>query len=89
MVNNIPMNKKWLCEIHAINNITNELQTFISEEYIEAKTLQEAKEIATKDFPYLNPVEELMELEMFTIDINNAEAEIYFLEVCEDYITYN
>lgn len=83
------MNKKWLCEITAINNITNELQTFISEEYIEAKTLQEAKDIATKDFPYLNPVEELLELEMFILDINNAEAEIYFFEVSENFITNN
>ena len=23
------MNKKWLCEIYAINNITKELETFI------------------------------------------------------------
>ena len=83
------MNKKWLCEITAINNITNELQTFISEEYIEAKTLQEAKDIATQDYPYLNPVEELLEMEMFTLDINDAESEIYFLEVSENFITNN
>ena len=89
MENNIPMNKKWLCEIYAINNITKELETFISEEYIEAKTLQEAKQIATQDYPYLNPVEELLEMEMFTIDINDAESEIYFIEVSDNYIKYN
>ena len=83
------MNKKWLCEIYAISNITKELETFIADEYIEAKTLQEAQEIAIQDFPYLNPVEELLELEMFTLDINNAEAEIYFLEVSENFITNN
>jgi hypothetical protein len=48
------MNKKWLCEIYAISNITKELETFIADEYIEAKTLQEAQEIAIQDFPYLN-----------------------------------
>ena len=46
-------------------------------------------QLATQNHPYLNPIEELLEIEMFTIDINNAEAEIYFIEVSDDYIMYN
>ena len=56
------MNKKWLCEIYAISRITKELETFIAEEYIEAPTLEEAKKIASEEYPYLNPVEEIREL---------------------------
>ena len=59
------MNKKWLCEIYAISRITKELETFIGEEYIEAPTLEEAKKIASEDYSYLNPVEEIRELETF------------------------
>ena len=83
------MNKKWLCEIYAISRITKELETFIAEEYIEAPTLEEAKKIASEDYPYLNPVEEIRELETFELELNEQESEFYFLEVSDDLILYN
>lgn len=83
------MNKKWLCEIYAISRITKELETFIAEEYIEAPTLEEAKKIASEDYPYLNPVEEIRELEAFELEISEQESEFYFLEVSDDLILYN
>ena len=83
------MNKKWLCEIYAISRITKELETFIAEEYIEAPTLEEAKRIASEDYPYLNPVEEIRELEAFELEINEKQYEYYFLEVSDDLILYN
>ena len=83
------MLKKWLCEIYAISRITKELETFIAEEYIEAPTLEEAKKIASEDYPYLNPVEEIRELEAFELEISEQESEFYFLEVSDDLILYN
>ena len=83
------MNKKWLCEIYEISRITKELETFIAEEYIEAPTLEEAKKIASEDYPYLNPVEEIRELEAFELEISEQESEFYFLEVSDDLILYN
>lgn len=83
------MNKKWLCEIYAISNITKELETFIADEYIEAKTLQEAKEIAIQDYPYLNPIEEMKELEAFGFEGKDNIHETYFIEVSDDLIQYN
>lgn len=83
------MNKKWLCEIYAISRITKELETFISEEYIEAPTLEDAKQIASEDYPYLNPIEEIRELEMFELEISESESEFYFIEVSDDLILYN
>jgi hypothetical protein len=83
------MNKKWLCEIYAISRITKELETFIAEEYIEAPTLEEAKQIASEEYPYLNPVEEIRELEMFQFEFNEKEPEFYLVEVSDDLILYN
>ena len=83
------MNKKWLCEIYAISRITKELETFIAEEYIEAPTLEEAKKIASEEYPYLNPFEEIRELEAFELEISEQESEFYFLEVSDDLILYN
>ena len=83
------MNKKWLCEIYAISRITKQLETFIDEEYIEAPTLEEAKRIASEDYPYLNPVEEIRELETFELEINEKQYGYYFLEVSDDLILYN
>lgn len=83
------MLKKWLCEIYAISRITKELETFIAEEYIEAPTLEEAKQIASEEYPYLNPVEEIRELEMFQFEINEKESEFYLVEVSDDLILYN
>ena len=83
------MNKKWLCEIRAISNLTKELETFISDEYIEAKTLEEAKQIANEDYPYLNPIEEVRELEAFTFEGKDNIHESYFIEVSDDLIMYN
>lgn len=83
------MNKKWLCEIRAISNLTKELETFIADEYIEAKTLQEAREIAIRDYPYLNPIEEIRELEAFAFEGKDNIYETYFIEVSDDLIMYN
>ena len=83
------MNKKWLCEIYAISRITKELETFIAEEYIEAPTLEEAKQIASEEYPYMNPVQEIRELEMFELEINEKESELYLIEVSDDLIQYN
>ena len=83
------MNKKWLCEIYAISRITKELETFIAEEYIEAPTLEEAKQSASEEYPYLNPVQEIRELEMFELEINEKESELYLIEVSDDLIQYN
>lgn len=83
------MNKKWLCEIRAISNLTKELETFIADEYIEAKTLQEAREIAIRDYPYLNPIEEMRELEAFAFEGQNNIHETYFIEVSDDLMMYN
>ena len=89
MSNYKPMNKKWLCEIYAISIITKQLETFIAEEYIEAPTLEEAKQIASEEYPYLNPVEEIRELEMFELEINEKESELYLIEVSDDLIQCN
>lgn len=83
------MKKKWLCEIYAISRITKELETFIADEYIEAPTLEEAKQIASEEYPYLNPVEEIRELEMFELEINEKQSELYLIEVSDDLILYN
>ena len=66
-----------------------QLETFIAEEYIEAPTLEEAKKIASEEYPYLNPVEEIRELEMFELEINEKESEFYLIEVSDDLILYN
>ena len=83
------MNKKWLCEIYAISRITKELETFIADEYIEAPTLEEAKKIANEEYPYLNPIEEIRELEMFQFEFDKKEPEFYLVEVSDDLILYN
>lgn len=80
------MLKKWLCEFHAINRITNEIETYISDEYIEAKTLEEAKKIADEDFPYLYPVEEWTELETFYF---NNQLDAYLIEVSDTILLSN
>jgi len=83
------MNKKWLCEIYAISRITRELETFIADEYIEAPTLEEAKQIANEDYPYLNPVEEVREIEAFAFEGKDNIHETYFIEVSDDLMMYN
>lgn len=83
------MNKKWLCEIYAISRITRELETFIADEYIEAATLEEAKQIANEDYPYLNPVEEVREIEAFAFEGKDNIHETYFIEVSDDLMMYN
>lgn len=85
------MNKKWLCEFHAVNRKTNEIETYISDEYIEAKTLEEARKIADEDFPYLHPIEEWTELETFYFnsDTKCNQLDAYLIEVSDTILLSN
>lgn len=53
--------KKWVCEIHAISNVTGQLETFTSDEFIHAPTLEIAIEFAEEQCQWLHPVCEYIE----------------------------